>query len=261
MPFEVNKVAYVPTGGSEVKGDATLGASGVSDILLPEINEYVNNVTAINNENQYGTVVYNTSNFAFHYIENTRLLNNASGVAVERQFLNIHIPMTANTIPTISGIKIIGTAFSTNSKSFTFPTSPEGSNSQYNFNQRTFMFKLWRNFNWIAPQTSAPFYPRLNKPEGEVEFYASTGQGHNYTFSTNQISNHTSDMIWVNEATSGPVMDSSFGTSPILDPGWSEDEILNNQRTLIYPISCKFTDVGMDSNDVYSVIKGLVTTY
>jgi len=264
MPFETDKVAYVPTGGRGTKYDGnniTMDASGISDPLLPEINEYTINLSSANNLNQYGTVVYNTSNFAFHYMEKTRELNSSQSTTQYRPFLRINIPIITNTIPAISGIKIIGTAFSTSTKALTSQVSPYGNNSTLNNSQRTFMFKIWRNFNWIASQNSAPFYPKLNKPEGEVEFYASTGEGHNYTFNQNQLSIHTKDMIFVNEANAGPVMDSLFGTNAFTDTGWTAEDQAAGKRTITYELIAGFNDSNFGNDYEYSVIKGFVTTY
>ena len=274
MPIEEQEINYVHTGHRGNKDGTTQVGNPVADILIPEFGEFTDYENSpydamANYDNEYGSPVYVSTNSSFTFIQRTRLINASlpgEPAGSYNQFASIPIEMVPNTLPTVSGIKIIGVAGVNDTGEVNLPCPPNHNVNHPQLKNRTFMFKICREFNWIFGESSAPYYPKLNKCSGDVEFYADTGALNGYYPGTGITSPHGKNLHVVNELNQvGPRPDSEFGTNSFTDAGWTTEEVAAGFRVLQYPLFAFFDSVNIDYeltyNNSFSFIRGFVTTY
>jgi hypothetical protein len=274
MSIGADKIQFTPSQGSILKDVSAPPFSSLTDIVLPKLNE----VTVYGGLTRNQGLVYNASKFGFSYLENSNLHNNGE----ERTFAKINVVVPENSVPSISGIKVIGyaTTTATGTGQQAYP-NPVNSGAYQNTNmtiRRTFMFKIWRQFRWTFSSPTPPHKPELNTSIGEYEIYASTGEGSPFIIN-NQFSpsnnifageSHLYNSFAISKDVGATISQNNvgvdwqqgIGTNPVeftfddnLDP--------NDSTKAIYSIPLKATINTDDftSNYALTMIKGLITTY
>lgn len=194
----------------------------------------------------------------------------------------LKIIVDKNTIPSVSGMKIIGYVTSTSiagGNSLSIPVSPNGDTTTNVYPlSDTIMFKLWREFAWEFQENQEPYKPFLRKAQGgDIETFANTKfpntkLGENFeqqSFLESQNGNIQTmyNVAGLNIAGSSTVLHLNLGsTIEVEEDNWDEGFIDNGHNYSIqtYPLTVKIQHNEFNPNldgSNWAKIKGLITLY
>ena len=282
MPIAENKISFLPSQG--VIGGYTTSTSislleGPVYSIIPSINDTITISTGEEAFNQAYTLeqnenfVYKATKFSFSYVEKTRNLNFAAGQAsMFRTFLKIPIFVEEDRIPSITGIKVIGSFTTTAQHKEQMNVWPYGNPADIKLGKGVTMFKLWRGLKWNFENSEPPYKPTIALNQGQVEYYASTmgsyATPNSFLSTTNTNSSYQNQFKVAGSegVTSVGVemagLNVAIGCNSYESPSFDSSTI-NNDGTLAQydlDLGAQF-NTGYMVDDDLTVIRGLVTTY
>jgi hypothetical protein len=211
------------------------------------------------------TQAYNPSIFAFSYFERPR--EDPSNLTPT--VLQVKVLAEENTVPSITGIKIIGSVSSFNNiNTGVFQSmfaDPPGSTLSQPTNQGAVMFKVWRDFRWNLKNATPPYKPQLSLSGGQVEFYASTsnssGLQHPLDYSQCQTGYAKSYNGFNNAQISNLLFSPEFMCNPI-STDWDSSVLANDPTKAEYTLDFKIQKLNEQAFSPDGImVKGIVTTY
>lgn len=244
---------------------------------------YIGKTTVIDLSGNPSDQVYTTQHIPFvTIIPVGELLNDGNWYSGYTKLCMVHeleIITDKNTIPSVSGMKIVGYVASTSKAGGNFephPASPDGTLTTDNYPlSSTIMFKLWREFAWEFQGNQEPYKPFLRKSQGgDIETFCSTqfpnsklGDNFSDQSSGNESAQTMYKVLGVDIGMTGNVITSTLGGNvEVGTDNWDDGFIDDGQGKSIqtYPLIVKIQHNELNpSLDPYSwaKIKGLITLY
>lgn len=274
MAISTDKIQLVASNEGKFKD---LGSEDDSSV------PYIGKTTVIDLSGNPSDQVYTTQHIPFvTIIPIGELLNDTFWYDGYSKFCKVHelkIIVDKNTIPSVSGMKIVGYATSTSKaggNTEPHPASPNGTSTSNNYPlSSTIMFKLWREFAWEFQENQEPYKPFLRKAQGgDIETFCSTqfpnsklGLDFNNQASGNESTQTMYKVLGLDIGTTGNVVTPNLENTVEIDVNnWDDGFVDDGQGKSIqtYPLIAKIQHNQSDpSLDPYSwaKIKGLITLY